>query len=128
MGLPKMSVIKQQVTDRFKDIKNLPKDKLLENFANDMKKRQIAWTKRGEPITEEELEAGLKDEWKGAGFIYLGAGITWDELLAAGKAAIADTSGTYELSKTAQRIVNIVGRNAQCPCGSGKKYKKCCGK
>ena len=21
-----------------------------------------------------------------------------------------------------------VGRNAQCPCGSGKKYKKCCGK
>jgi preprotein translocase subunit SecA len=21
-----------------------------------------------------------------------------------------------------------VGRNANCPCGSGKKYKKCCGK
>jgi SWIM/SEC-C metal-binding protein len=21
-----------------------------------------------------------------------------------------------------------VGRNAPCPCGSGKKYKKCCGK
>ncbi|NLB42271.1 MAG: hypothetical protein GX815_08430 [Clostridiales bacterium] len=21
-----------------------------------------------------------------------------------------------------------VGRNDQCPCGSGKKYKKCCGK
>ncbi|MYB18811.1 MAG: hypothetical protein F4Y16_07475, partial [Holophagales bacterium] len=20
-----------------------------------------------------------------------------------------------------------VGRNAPCPCGSGKKYKKCCG-
>ncbi|MEX0707786.1 MAG: SEC-C metal-binding domain-containing protein [Woeseia sp.] len=20
-----------------------------------------------------------------------------------------------------------VGRNAQCPCGSGRKYKKCCG-
>src|SRR6266849_6346332 len=20
-----------------------------------------------------------------------------------------------------------IGRNAQCPCGSGKKYKKCCG-
>ncbi|ATD56102.1 SEC-C metal-binding domain-containing protein [Clostridium chauvoei] len=23
---------------------------------------------------------------------------------------------------------NKVGRNDQCPCGSGKKYKKCCGK
>ena len=21
-----------------------------------------------------------------------------------------------------------VGRNEQCPCGSGKKYKQCCGK
>ncbi|MGB0911339.1 MAG: SEC-C metal-binding domain-containing protein, partial [Nitrospirales bacterium] len=21
-----------------------------------------------------------------------------------------------------------IGRNDQCPCGSGKKYKKCCGK
>ena len=21
-----------------------------------------------------------------------------------------------------------IGRNAPCPCGSGKKYKKCCGK
>ena len=23
---------------------------------------------------------------------------------------------------------NKVGRNDSCPCGSGKKYKKCCGK
>jgi preprotein translocase subunit SecA len=23
--------------------------------------------------------------------------------------------------------VNKVGRNDSCPCGSGKKYKKCCG-
>ncbi|MTI09752.1 YchJ family protein [Curvivirga aplysinae] len=26
-----------------------------------------------------------------------------------------------------QRIVTKVGRNEPCPCGSGKKYKKCCG-
>lgn len=27
------------------------------------------------------------------------------------------------------QIVNVekTGRNAPCPCGSGKKYKKCCG-
>ena len=27
-----------------------------------------------------------------------------------------------------KRTQKKVGRNAPCPCGSGKKYKKCCGK
>ena len=30
--------------------------------------------------------------------------------------------------KPAKRSDKKVGRNAPCPCGSGKKYKKCCGK
>ena len=30
--------------------------------------------------------------------------------------------------KPTTRQVNKVGRNELCPCGSGKKYKKCCGK
>jgi len=30
-------------------------------------------------------------------------------------------------TKTEQRQGDKVGRNAPCPCGSGKKYKKCCG-
>lgn len=30
--------------------------------------------------------------------------------------------------KPATRQVQKVGRNEPCPCGSGKKYKKCCGK
>ena len=29
--------------------------------------------------------------------------------------------------KGATRRVNKIGRNDPCPCGSGKKYKKCCG-
>ncbi len=29
--------------------------------------------------------------------------------------------------KEAQAIATKVGRNDPCPCGSGKKYKKCCG-
>ena len=33
----------------------------------------------------------------------------------------------YKDSKTV-RNENKVGRNDLCPCGSGKKYKKCCGK
>lgn len=31
----------------------------------------------------------------------------------------------YRVSKMA--VSNKVGRNDPCPCGSGKKYKKCCG-
>jgi len=29
--------------------------------------------------------------------------------------------------KEAATMGNKVGRNDPCPCGSGKKYKKCCG-
>ena len=32
-----------------------------------------------------------------------------------------------ETQKTIKKEVKI-GRNDPCPCGSGKKYKKCCGK
>jgi preprotein translocase subunit SecA len=28
---------------------------------------------------------------------------------------------------TVKRVAAKVGRNDPCPCGSGKKYKKCCG-
>lgn len=31
----------------------------------------------------------------------------------------------YKINKSATSIK--VGRNQPCPCGSGKKYKKCCG-
>lgn len=33
-----------------------------------------------------------------------------------------------EAEKKPVRVENKVGRNDLCPCGSGKKYKKCCGK
>ena len=33
----------------------------------------------------------------------------------------------YKKSKTIVKE-HKVGRNDPCPCGSGKKYKKCCGK
>ena len=45
------------------------------------------------------------------------------------KQASASNPGTQEESKPAPIInKNKVGRNDPCPCGSGKKYKKCCGK
>jgi preprotein translocase subunit SecA len=35
--------------------------------------------------------------------------------------------GEPEKQKPVKRAVKKTGRNAPCPCGSGKKYKKCCG-
>jgi preprotein translocase subunit SecA len=38
------------------------------------------------------------------------------------------TEANEELAKAQPvRAVPRVGRNDVCPCGSGKKYKKCCG-
>ena len=36
--------------------------------------------------------------------------------------------GDGSAPKTVRRKDQKIGRNAPCPCGSGKKYKKCCGK
>jgi len=44
--------------------------------------------------------------------------------MAAQKLAAADGTARIE---TIRRDVPKVGRNDPCPCGSGRKYKKCCG-
>lgn len=42
--------------------------------------------------------------------------------------APADRSGWAEPREPYRRAMPKVGRNDPCPCGSGKKFKKCCGK
>ncbi len=39
-----------------------------------------------------------------------------------------ETNDAGEATQTYQRNEQKVGRNDPCPCGSGKKYKNCCGK
>ena len=50
----------------------------------------------------------------------------WKELLSAKKRE--EIKKDFNSSKTFKREEEKVGRNDPCPCGSGKKYKKCCGK
>ena len=49
----------------------------------------------------------------------------WDALLSEER-----RKELYKEQKSSTTIVKPkkVGRNDPCPCGSGKKYKKCCGK
>ena len=41
---------------------------------------------------------------------------------------IEGTAASNETQQPVKRDANKVGRNDPCPCGSGKKYKDCCGK
>jgi len=49
----------------------------------------------------------------------------WESVLSADK--IKEIVKAFKKSKTVVKGEKI-GRNDPCPCGSGKKYKKCCGK
>lgn len=42
----------------------------------------------------------------------------------------AELDNFYKEQKTSRTVVKAtkIGRNDPCPCGSGKKYKQCCGK
>ena len=42
--------------------------------------------------------------------------------------ALADRSLPRPVATPVRRAEEKVGRNQPCPCGSGKKYKKCCGR
>ena len=49
---------------------------------------------------------------------------SWDNVLALEKRN--EIAREYRTSKIVR--VEKIGRNDPCPCGSGKKYKTCCGK
>ena len=66
-----------------------------------------------EPMTPEERQEQLARQQAEARRV---------QLLAAG------AGGDASISQTIVRDTKKVGRNDPCPCGSGKKYKKCCGR
>ena len=41
---------------------------------------------------------------------------------------IKTNDSSESTKKTPKKVENKIGRNDPCPCGSGKKYKQCCGK
>ena len=44
------------------------------------------------------------------------------------KVAEGVTNDGKDKAKSGPKKVKKIGRNEPCPCGSGKKYKQCCGK
>ncbi|MEM6911718.1 MAG: preprotein translocase subunit SecA [Verrucomicrobiota bacterium] len=68
------------------------------------------------------VEAGLNQ------FRLKGAGQTPEAALASGGGAQAAENEGPKITIPVKRDVPKVGRNEPCPCGSGKKYKQCCGR
>jgi preprotein translocase subunit SecA len=68
-------------------------------------------------------------QWAVAGIINLDAVKDEDALLYTEENAIPLVEFLRARSpiKQVHRESNKIGRNEPCPCGSGKKYKKCCG-
>ena len=52
---------------------------------------------------------------------------TETERKAVARVTTVSGSGDAEVTKKPVKVDKKVGRNDPCPCGSGKKYKKCCG-
>ena len=50
----------------------------------------------------------------------------WEDILSEEK--MVQIAKEYKQSRTVRRATPKIGRNDPCPCGSGKKYKHCCGR
>ena len=58
-------------------------------------------------------------------------GVTPEQLVRMRQAKLANlraNGGDGSAPAPVKKQENQVGRNDSCPCGSGKKYKNCCGK
>lgn len=89
-----------------------------------------------EDIVLEEIEAdseiSLKIDFEKLYFNMLNVEAEWLYTLP-GWEGILSAEQRKEITKAYKKTKTVVkektvGRNDQCPCGSGKKYKKCCGK
>ncbi len=78
----------------------------------------------------QEMIARVKEETIGILFrIQIAESEKIDDLRKPREQNLTFSSGdTPAKKKPVKRVQKKIGRNAPCPCGSGKKYKKCCGR
>ncbi|MHC4939643.1 MAG: SEC-C metal-binding domain-containing protein [Planctomycetota bacterium] len=74
-----------------------------------------------EEMEMERMDDALRDQWQPSSLTHEDVSAYETE---ADQGPIGSTPETVE---PIRRETPKVGRNDPCPCGSGKKYKKCCG-
>jgi preprotein translocase subunit SecA len=97
-----------------------------------MKTFEAMWDSVGQRVTDlvyrvEQLDAGfIGSTWKEAEAKHESPPPT-SEIAQQQQAAIDGTQVDHKPEPVRNRAPRV-GRNDPCPCGSGKKYKQCCGK
>ena len=106
------------------------REEILKNFINKFRQRVKALQKKGIPNSEEEMIEAFTAEYRGEfAQVYAAKGISLSDLIEAGKEVLREETGEIAIdSQTFIRLTPKIGRNDECPCGSGLKYKKCCGR
>ena len=106
------------------------REEILKNFINKFRQRVKALRKNGIPNSEEEMIEAFTAEYRGQfAQVYAAKGISLSDLIEAGKEVLREETGEIAIdSQTFIRLTPKIGRNDECPCGSGLKYKKCCGR
>jgi preprotein translocase subunit SecA len=101
---------------------------LFRKMVDDMNRKTVSVLMRGQiPVREPEQVRQATPERKTDFSKYR----TQKDEISEGRKLQGQVAGrdTRELQKTGPiRAEKTVGRNDPCPCGSGKKYKNCCGK
>ena len=96
------------------------KPKLMEAIRKGMKDNIRQKRKKGETLTADDL---YSETTANPAFMemFKRGNITEEDIREAADEVVASMNNPKIL------IVDKHGRNQPCPCGSGKKYKKCCG-
>jgi preprotein translocase subunit SecA len=100
---------------------------LFKNMVDTMNKKAISVLMRGQIFIQEQAIREAAPEKKTDYSRYR----TQKDELAEGRRVQGEVAGrdTRTQQTTAPiRVEKTVGRNDPCPCGSGKKYKACCGR
>lgn len=98
--------------------KQIPK----EEFLAELKKAWSATISKNSDTNEEVRKAYERIRKSGYEDVFKSANITESDI----RQVIEEIKTDKPLP--VRREVSKVGRNEPCPCGSGKKYKRCCGR
>ena len=79
-------------------------------------------------VTESEKSSGPAAEPQNAASSAKTIGDVFASMMSRPQAAVPHGPAQMPGSPAAARAQPVVGRNDPCPCGSGKKFKKCCGR
>jgi uncharacterized protein YchJ len=105
-------------------------DDVVVSFADLEVEKEVGWTSVDHRTGIVSETRGRPDLWAS----YVARNPRWRERAAARQAALRTIGRRLELARAPVQKAPAspvarrkVGRNEDCPCGSGRKYKKCCG-